>query len=118
MRGTQRAITLIAAALALAACATVPPSPPDAAVQQGIDQLKSHRYEAALAVFHAADGPTPNPLAVFYEGVTLNRLGRFAAARQRLDHATAMGLRHPELAFESGWSLLGLRRWDEAIGRL
>lgn len=121
MCGRQRlwSVILIPAVLALAACATVPPAPPDSAVLSGIDHLKSHRYEPALALFDsAANGPTPNPLAVFYEGVALNRLGRYSEALQRLDRGAAMGLDCPELAFESGWSLLGLQRWNEAIARL
>jgi tetratricopeptide (TPR) repeat protein len=121
MYGRQRvwSVTLIAAVLVLAACATVPPGPPDPAVLRGIDHLMNHQYDPALGLFHsAANGPTPNPLAVFYEGVALNRLGRFSEALERLDRAEAMGLDRPELEFESGWSLLGLKRWKEAIARL
>jgi tetratricopeptide (TPR) repeat protein len=109
----------MASTVALAACATVAPSPPDPVVQQNIDQLRSGHYESGLAGLRAsAAGRRPDPTAVFYEGVALNRLGHFGAALQRFDRAAAMGLRHPELAFESGWSLLGLQRWAEAATRL
>jgi tetratricopeptide (TPR) repeat protein len=121
MRGMRwvRSVTLITVVLALAACATAPATPPDGAVLQGIDHLKSHRYDPALAIFHsAASAPKPNPLAVFYEGAALNRLGRFSEALQSLDRAAKMGLDRPELAFEIGWSLLALQRWNDAIARL
>jgi tetratricopeptide (TPR) repeat protein len=121
MYGKQRvwSVTLIAAALLLAACATVPPAPPDAVVLRGIDHLTNHQYEPALGLFHsAANEPTPNAFAVFYEGVTLNRVGRFQEALERLDRADAMGVDRPELAFEQGWSLLGQQRWKDAIARL
>jgi len=121
MYGKQRvwSVTLVAAVLVLAACATVPPGPPVPAVMRGIDHLMNHQYDPALSLFHsAANGPTPNPLAVFYEGVTLNRIGRFQEALERLDRADEMGVDRPELAFERGWSLLGLKRWKEAIARL
>jgi tetratricopeptide (TPR) repeat protein len=114
-----RSVTLITVVLALAACATAPATPPDGAVLQGIDHLKSRRYDPALAIFHsAASAPKPNPLAVFYEGAALNRLGRFSEALQSLDRAAKLGLDRPELAFESGWSLLALQRWNDAIARL
>jgi tetratricopeptide (TPR) repeat protein len=121
MRDRQRtwSVIWISAVLALAACATVPPAPPDDTVLRGIELLKSHRYEPALALLQpAASGPTPNAFAVFYEGATLNRLGRFSDALQRLDRAADMGLDLPELALESGWSLLALQQWDKAIARL
>ncbi len=117
-----RSLIVLAAGVLCAACATVitpPAAAPDIVVQQGVFELKTGRYESALAVFHAAaDGLTPNPTAVFYEGVALNRLGRFDAALERLDRAAAMGLQHPDVAFESGWSLLALGRPAEAIARL
>jgi tetratricopeptide (TPR) repeat protein len=114
-----RSTAALAAGLVSAACATFSPAAPDVVVQQGVAELAGGRYESALAVFQAAaDGLTPNGVAVFYEGVTLNRLGRFAEAVERFDRAAAMGVDHPELGFETGLALVSLRRWDEAIDRL
>lgn len=84
-------------------------------ISQGVAELAAQRFEQALKKFDAAARAAPQDAeAVFFQGVVLNRLGRHAAALERLKRATAMGAAHPDLAFETGWSLVGLRRWPEA----
>ena len=48
----------------------------------------------------------------------MNRLGRPKEALERLEKASSMGYKGPGLAFDTGWALLGLRRWIDAIVQL
>jgi tetratricopeptide (TPR) repeat protein len=45
-------------------------------------------------------------------------MGRYSAAWGRLQQARALGVTHPEFAFELGWSLVNLQRWADAVTQL
>ncbi|MBI3455600.1 MAG: tetratricopeptide repeat protein, partial [Candidatus Rokubacteria bacterium] len=88
-------------------------------VRQGLAAVKARQFEAALEKFEAAGAADPTDAeAVFFQGLALNLLDRPAEALARLERAAAMGARHPDLAFQTGWSLLRLRRWEDAIVQL
>ena len=88
-------------------------------VIQGTDHLALQQFERALENFIAAAHSDPADVeAVFYQGLALNRLGRHEEALARLEQARQMGAPHPDLPFETGWSLLHLRRWKEALREL
>src|SRR5215211_1566907 len=88
-------------------------------IDAGSGQLERGEFEQGLASFEAAAREDPaDAEAPFFVGVALNRLGRAEQALGILARAEAMGLNHPELPFEKGWSLLMLRRWDEAAEQL
>lgn len=89
------------------------------AVRRGAKDLSAKDYAKALEAFDGASKADPaDAEAVFFQGVALNRLGRFEEAFARLDRAAGMGATHPDLAFETGWSLVGLKRWKEAVDPL
>ena len=81
---------------------------PSELIEAGRADLNAGRSAAALTKFGAAHQADPHDAAtVFLEGAALNRMGRHARAIERLQVAGQMGLRHPELAFETGFALLG-----------
>lgn len=87
--------------------------------RQAAEALDQQQVDAALTTLDAAIAADPNDAqAVFFQGVALNRTGRFDAALQKLDRAAEMGSTHPDLAFERGWALLGLGRFAEAAESL
>jgi len=88
-------------------------------LQRGTQDLSAGRYAAALKKFDAAaqaDGMDAE--APFFQAVALNRMGRNFQAWSRLQQAKTLGVKHPEYAFELGWSLIGLQRWIEAVPQL
>jgi tetratricopeptide (TPR) repeat protein len=88
-------------------------------IDVGSGQLEKGEFEQGLASFEAAAREDPaDPEAPFFVAVALNRLGRAKEALGALARAEAMGLNHPEMPFEKGWSLLMLRRWEEAAEQL
>src|SRR5688572_4500418 len=103
--------------LALLALGDVPAlraAPPQTleTIQTGAEQLAEGRLEEALRSFQTAVEQDPqHGQAHFFIGVTLNRLERPDEALHHLSRATALGTAHPDLPFETGWSLLMLRRW-------
>lgn len=83
-------------------------SPQTELTEAGQANLDAGRPVAALAKFEAAHRADPNDAeTVFLEGAALNRMGRHARAIERLQIARQMGLRHREMAFETGFALLG-----------
>ena len=83
-------------------------SPPNELTDAGRADLDTGQPVAALAKFEAAHRADPdNAWPMFLEGAALNRMGRHARAIERLQIARQMGLRHPEMAFETGFALLG-----------
>ena len=88
-------------------------------IDSGGARLGEGDFEQALASFEAAAGEdAADAEAPFFAGVALNRLNRAQDALSRFARAEALGLDHPELPFEKGWSLLMLRRWEEAARQL
>lgn len=87
-------------------------------VRKGHQSLIKHKFEPALKQFEAAVKADPQDgQALFFQGVTLNRLGRFQEAGQKLDQAAKLGT-HPDWTFERGWAHLGAAEWREAIKQL
>ena len=88
-------------------------------IQTGAAQLAEGRLEDALQSFQTSARHDPqHGQAHFFIGVTLNRLERANEALHHLSRAAALGTAHPDLPFETGWSLLMLRRWEDAIEQL
>ncbi len=88
-------------------------------IDQGLSELEKGRAEIALKLFTDATREDPTDAeAAFFAGVASNRLGRAQEALAQLSKARQLGSDHPDLLFETGWSLLTLRRWDEAIDQL
>jgi tetratricopeptide (TPR) repeat protein len=101
----------------LAVCCISPQA--EGALQTGADRLAQGDFMGALAEFDAVAARNPaDGEASFFQGVALNRIGRFAAAQQRFDAAAKSGKRHPDFDFELGWSLLGQGKWSEAVSSL
>jgi tetratricopeptide (TPR) repeat protein len=118
----QVAVWMLAAGLVL--ISTIQPAMASPAsrelVQQGLADMQARRYEAALQKFEAAAQADPQDARTvfFFQGAALNRLGRHAEALARLERAVQMGSPHPELRFETGWALLRVQRWREAVAEL
>lgn len=113
------AFVLVVTALSLAFSAAAASPESRELIRQGVEALPGGKYEEALKHFDAATRADPaDAEAVFFQGVALNRLGRHSAAFAGLKLAQAMGYTHPELAFELGWSLIGVGQWDEAIAEM
>jgi tetratricopeptide (TPR) repeat protein len=89
-------------------------------VQEGLAEMQARRFAAALEKFEAAAqaDPADARTVYFFQGAALNRLARHAEAVTRLDRAIQMGSPHPELAFETGWALLRVGRYQDAIVQL
>ncbi len=88
-------------------------------IRQGIADLQERKREEALKKFEAASQADPTDAeAVFYQGFTLNVLGRPLDALKHLARARAMGYEEPRLAFQTGWALLGVGLWKEAVAAL
>lgn len=88
-------------------------------VIQGLDNLAKQQFDEALKRFESAAQTDPSDAeAVFYQGLSLNRLGQHQEALRRLEEAQRMGSTHPDLPFERGWSLLNLRKWEETLRQL
>lgn len=86
--------------------------------QKGYQSLTKQKYEQALKDLEAATQVDPNDgQALFFQGVTLNRLGKFDQAAQVLDQSKKFGT-HPDWNFERGWSHLGLGEWKKALHAL
>ncbi|MBI4125721.1 MAG: tetratricopeptide repeat protein [Deltaproteobacteria bacterium] len=89
-----------------------------ALIQQGHQHLTKQHFERALKSFEAAAKLDPQDgQALFFQGVALNRLGRFHEAGKKLDQSEKLGT-HPDWAFERGWAHLGQAEFSEAVGRL
>ena len=88
-------------------------------IRQGIADLQERKREEALKKFEAASQADPTDAeAVFYQGFTLNVLGRPLDALKHLARAKAMGYEEPRLTFQTGWALLGVGLWKEAVAAL
>ena len=85
-------------------------------LSKGADLLAQGKSAAALQEFDAAAIVSPRDAEVrFFQGVALNRLGRFLESEERLRSARQLGCRNAELDFELGWSLIGTGKsgmWD------
>lgn len=91
-------------------------------IEDGVAALGKGDYAGALHRFRAAQRAYPeDPLAHFFAGAALNRLGRSREALAALDTAVALYAGHPEydrhseLDFERGWALLREGRFDDAL---
>ncbi len=116
---------IFACVLTLSGCSSVLPArrPPLAQsrvlVQMGAADLTAQRAEEGLQKFSASGLADPSFAdAFFFQGAALNRLGRAGEALARLQRAAGMGCDHPDLAFETAWSLLMLERWSDALASL
>lgn len=108
-------LSALAAALAWPLAAGASPESQEL-VRQGAAALADGKFEEALRRFEAAAQADPSDgEAAFFQGVALNRLGRHAAALDRLHRALALRAPHRDLAFEMGWSLVALQQWRVAI---
>jgi len=104
----SRRIVATALALVLVWSVNAFASPPSELTDAGRADLDAGKPIAALAKFEAAHRADPNDArTVFLAGAALNRMGRHAKAIERLQTARQMGLKHPEMAFETGFALLG-----------
>src|SRR3972149_10102761 len=105
---------------ALAAAGPVDASPESRKLLiEGHGELSAGKYEEALKHFTAATQADANDAEAFYfQGATLNRLGRFPDALDRLQKAQSLGFNGPGLPFDTGWALLRLGRWIDAIVQL
>ncbi|MGD0390183.1 MAG: tetratricopeptide repeat protein [Tepidisphaeraceae bacterium] len=87
--------------------------------RQGAEDLDSGLLDQGLSKMDAAVSADPTDgQAVFFTGVALNRLGRYAAALETFQKSADMGFLNPDFPFERGWALLGLGRWSEAVASL
>ena len=88
-------------------------------ISKGADLLAHGESAAALQEFDAAAISSPRDGEVrFFQGVALNRLGRFSESEERLRTARQLGCRNADLDFELGWSLIGSGKWPEALDSL
>ena len=88
-------------------------------VQKGYSFLTKGNFESALKQFELASKADPSDgTAHFFQGVVLNRLGKFELSAQRLDQAGLKKGVHPDWNFERGWSYLGLGEWKKALSLL
>ncbi len=86
---------------------------------EGHGNLSADKYEAALRSFTAATQADANDGEAFYfQGATLNRMGRFRDALEKLEKAHSLGFKSPGLALDTGWAMLRLGRWIDAIVQL
>jgi tetratricopeptide (TPR) repeat protein len=86
---------------------------------EGHGDLSAGKYEAALRNFTAATQADANDGEAFYfQGSTLNRMGRYRDALERLEKAHSLGFKGPGLALDTGWAMLRLGRWIDAIVQL
>ena len=108
-RGVTLAAMMIILLIFGQASASVP-------LEQGARYLLKGEYEKAFREFQLAaqeDPQDPHPL--FFQGVTLNRMGYPQEALQRLQRSEFLGEDHPDFTFEMGWSLEKLGRHQDAI---
>ncbi|MBI5299012.1 MAG: tetratricopeptide repeat protein [Deltaproteobacteria bacterium] len=88
-------------------------------VQKGYSFLTKGNFESALKQFELAFKADPNDgTALFFQGVALNRLGKFELSAPKLDRAGLKKGVHPDWNFERGWSYLGLGEWKKAVSLL
>lgn len=90
----------------------------------------SHKYFGALRVgllallllaifpFHLKASAPSKGEGHFFEGVAANRSGEFSKAMHHFETASSLGFQHDDMAFEIGWSFLGLQKYDDAIAHL
>ena len=84
-----------------------------------LDPTKAKTVDEALKKSSAALKADPkNSQALLTQGSALNRLGRNGEALSNLAQAAKLGSTHPALAFETGWSLMKLGMYPEAIAQL
>ncbi|MBI2999667.1 MAG: tetratricopeptide repeat protein [Deltaproteobacteria bacterium] len=84
-----------------------------------LDPANAQKVDEALKKSSAALKADPkNSQALLTQGSALNRLGRHGQALSSLAQAAKLGSTHPALAFETGWSLLRLGMYREAIAQL
>jgi tetratricopeptide (TPR) repeat protein len=85
-------------------------------VMQGVDELKRQAYENALKKFDSAYEADKNDLqSLFFKAVVLNRTGHFDKSHAFLVVLKEKGFEHSEFNFEMGWSLMGIKFWQEAL---
>lgn len=88
-------------------------------ILMGHADMEAGKYEESLQKFHSASKSDPGDSEAFYcGGAALNRLGRFDQALPLLERAAAMGFRGIGLSFDTGWALLRLGRWTDAVAQL
>lgn len=86
---------------------------------QGVEHLEAGRYREAIEAFNTAVKADAKDLRpVFFQGVALNRLGAYREALALLARLEKLGVRHADMDFEIGWSLMGLQRPRECVQRL
>ncbi len=86
---------------------------------QGVEHLEAGRYREAIEAFNTAVKADAKDLRpVFFQGVALNRLGAYREALALLARLEKLGVRHADMDFEIGWSLMGLRQPRECVRRL
>ena len=73
---------------------------------------------ACVTFFATAHANTAEQNTAFTQGANLNRTGDFVGAYRQLKALESDGYRNPELDFEIGWSLLGMRRAGACVPRL
>jgi len=84
--------------------------------QKGYQQLTKSQFEAALKDFQTASKADPSDgEALFFQGVALNRLGRFSDAGQKLNAAQKLGS-HPDWNFEMGLAQYGMGDYQKSEG--
>jgi len=87
--------------------------------ERGLRELRAGQLEDARGSFARASYAAPEDFeALFLQAVVLNRLGRPADAAPPLGWARAAGFVPPEMPREVGWSLIGQKKWKEAVAEL
>lgn len=86
----------------------------DNLVARGLVQLKGGKFVAATKYFNGAAQVAPkDPRALFFLGVSLNRLGQHGAALESFQRMWRLKVTHRELGLEGGWarSPRAAQRW-------
>ncbi|MFT5488740.1 MAG: Flp pilus assembly protein TadD [Paracoccaceae bacterium] len=91
----------------------------DNLVARGLVQLKGGKFVAATKYFNGAAQVAPkDPRALFFLGVSLNRLGQHGAALESFQRMWRLKVTHRELGLEGGWAAIAQGRTALAVSLL
>lgn len=85
----------------------------------GLSALQAGDYQAAYKKFNAVEQGDPNRgPALLMRAMAENRLGRHGEALISTLEAKFLGVKTPQLDFETGWAAVQMELWDEAVAAL